>query len=176
MLSSPSSRRKKATSTTKVAPWSFCAGPKTSPGRLWAIMMWSRTSTACMGTSRIGIADQMEQRAGPPEDPRQRLRQRREGRFLLQQNVEPRVGAEIEGKRQPPAIVPARPPMRRYGADLGCAQGEPPAVEGAAQPDLDRALAVPAELDDAGLEARQRESEIEAGALARGMKDEIAVP
>src|SRR6516162_10603565 len=137
MLSSPSSCRKKATSTTKVAPWSFCAGPKTSPGRLWAIMMWSRTSTACMGTSRIGIADQVEQRARPPEAPRQRFRQRREGRFLLQQDIEPRVGAEFEGKGQAPATIPARPPMRRHGADLGRAQGESLAMEGTAQPDLD---------------------------------------
>src|ERR1700722_6356297 len=37
---------KKAASTTKVAPWSAWAGPKTLPRNEWAIMIWSRTSTA----------------------------------------------------------------------------------------------------------------------------------
>ena len=32
-------------STTNVAPCSRCAGPKTSPRRLWATIMWSRTVT-----------------------------------------------------------------------------------------------------------------------------------
>src|SRR5207302_1935461 len=34
-----------STSTTNVAPCSFCAGPNTSPRKLWAIMKWSRTLT-----------------------------------------------------------------------------------------------------------------------------------
>ena len=41
-----------ATSTTKVAPCSACAGPNTSPRNEWAIMMWSRTSTANTGSSQ----------------------------------------------------------------------------------------------------------------------------
>src|SRR5690348_7293113 len=39
ILSAPRLSRMKATSTTKVAPCRRCAGPKTSPGKLWAIMM-----------------------------------------------------------------------------------------------------------------------------------------
>src|SRR5689334_18846585 len=162
MLSGPSSRRKKATSTTKVAPWSFCAGPKISPGRLWAIMMWSRTSTAYMGwTSRAGIADERERRADAAEDLRQRLRQHLEGRLRLQQDIEPGIGGERQRERQAPPMVPAGAALRRDGADLGRAQGKAAAVEGAAQPDADRARPVPAELHDLGLEAGERQGKIE---------------
>ena len=31
------------TSTEKVAPCSFCAGPNAAPRKLWAIRMWSQT-------------------------------------------------------------------------------------------------------------------------------------
>src|SRR5215475_5611796 len=158
MLSGPSSRRKKATSTTKVAPWSFCAGPKTSPGRLWAIMMWSRTSTAYMGrTSRAGIVDKRERRAGAAKDVRQRLRQHLEGRLRLQQDIEPGIGGECQREREAPPVVPAGAALRCDGADLGRAQGKAPAVKGAAEPDTDRARAVPAELHDLGLEAGERQ-------------------
>ena len=37
--------RRNVASTTYVAPWSRCAGPNTSPRRLWATIMWSRTVT-----------------------------------------------------------------------------------------------------------------------------------
>src|SRR5215217_6568971 len=37
--------RWKVASTTYVAPCSRCAGPNTSPRKLWAIIMWSRTVT-----------------------------------------------------------------------------------------------------------------------------------
>src|SRR3954469_14304756 len=38
-------------STTYVAPCSRCAGPKTSPLRLWATIMWSRTVTLNMAAA-----------------------------------------------------------------------------------------------------------------------------
>src|SRR4051812_30531722 len=43
-----SSARRKVASTTYVAPCRRCAGPNTSPRRLWAIIMWSRTVTLNM--------------------------------------------------------------------------------------------------------------------------------
>ena len=54
----------KAASTTKVAPCSACAGPNTAPRNEWAIMMWSRTSTANKGTLS-GIADELAEYAAP---------------------------------------------------------------------------------------------------------------
>src|ERR1051326_8279748 len=45
MPSRPSSGRRISTSTTYVAPCSRCAGPKTSPRKLCAIMKWPRTVT-----------------------------------------------------------------------------------------------------------------------------------
>src|SRR5262245_49360844 len=43
--SASSVARRNVASTTYVAPCSRCAGPNTSPRRLWAIIMWSRTVT-----------------------------------------------------------------------------------------------------------------------------------
>ena len=43
------SARRKVASTTYVAPCSRCAGPNTSPRKLWAIIMWSRTVTLNIG-------------------------------------------------------------------------------------------------------------------------------
>jgi hypothetical protein len=37
--------RRKVASTTYVAPCRRCAGPNTSPRKLWAIIMWSRIVT-----------------------------------------------------------------------------------------------------------------------------------
>src|ERR1700751_3783435 len=44
-----SSSARNATRMTNVAPCTFWAGPKTSPGKEWAIMIWSETSTAYTG-------------------------------------------------------------------------------------------------------------------------------
>jgi len=45
MPSASSVARRKVASTTYVTPCRRCAGPNTSPRRLWAIIMWSRTVT-----------------------------------------------------------------------------------------------------------------------------------
>ena len=51
-------RRRKVASTRKVAPCRRCAGPKTSPRKLWAIMRWSRTVMLNNGCpSRYGACD-----------------------------------------------------------------------------------------------------------------------
>src|SRR4029453_8414469 len=54
--SASSSARRKVTSTTKVAPCSRCAGPKTSPRKLCATMMWSRTVTLNPGSLPVSGA------------------------------------------------------------------------------------------------------------------------
>src|SRR5215212_7336900 len=58
--------RRKVASTTYVAPCRRCAGPKTSPRRLWAIIMWSRTvtlNTRLLPVVGDGVAER-RQRAG----------------------------------------------------------------------------------------------------------------
>src|SRR5215475_10997190 len=100
---SSSRGEKNATRTTNVAPWSFCAGPKTSPQNECAIMIWSETSTAytgvphshmflrlshwaddgrrcpTLGHSRIRVGDQRTDDLGISKDLRQPLRQLLEG-------------------------------------------------------------------------------------------------
>ena len=49
MLSASRVGRRNVASTTKVAPCSRWAGPKTSPRKLWATIMWSRTVTLNIG-------------------------------------------------------------------------------------------------------------------------------
>ncbi len=102
----------------------------------------------------------MEQGAGPAENPGERGRQPLEGCGLLQEDVEARVGAEAEREREAPAMVPASAPRGGDGAHLGGDDPEAPAVEGAAEADGDGRAAIPAELDDRGLEAGQREGEV----------------
>src|ERR1700687_933571 len=82
----------KAASTTKVAPCSACAGPNTAPRNEWAIMIWSRTSTANKGAP-LGIDNGLAEYAGSGienigQPPRQILK--RDGR--RQQGVQPRIG------------------------------------------------------------------------------------
>src|SRR3954452_11713655 len=97
-IPSPSrSGRAKAASTTYVAPCLRCAGPKTSPGRLWAIIMWSRTVTeyisGLLRGRRVGVPDPVAepgQLAGG--DPGQHLRQFLERALAGDEHVEGRVG------------------------------------------------------------------------------------
>src|SRR3954466_12670307 len=92
--------RRKVASTTYVAPCRRCAGPNTSPRRLWAIITRSRTSTAYMQFLSIGIADQRAQRAGPRQQRRQTFGQAVERDLLAQQRLEPRIGDERQGQRE----------------------------------------------------------------------------
>src|SRR5260370_29938343 len=127
----------KAASTTKVAPCRACAGPNTAPRNEWAIMMWSRTSTANKASSlRVGagIGNRLAEDAtlgvknvGQP--PRQIVECNRR----RQQGVKPRIGKQTEGCGEPPAICPARPVRRRDASDLARDEPQPPAVEGAAE-------------------------------------------
>src|SRR5258707_6121820 len=85
----------KAASITKVAPCSACAGPNISPRNEWAIITWSRTSTANIGTSGLGfgrIIDELAQDAAlGRENSGQSRRQLRKRDGRRQQGVEARV-------------------------------------------------------------------------------------
>src|SRR5262245_27348057 len=93
-----SSARKKATSTTNVAPCILAAGPKNGSGRLWAIMIRSRTSTAYMrilrkSRSGVGIADDWGKTVRTRcKNVPQRLRRILEGDLLRHQGVERGIG------------------------------------------------------------------------------------
>src|SRR5438045_7751981 len=78
----------KATATVNVAPCSACAGPKTSPLKEWAIMMWSDTSTAYTDAP-LGITDELAENAARRiEDVGQLLRQLGESNRWRNQRIE----------------------------------------------------------------------------------------
>src|SRR5262245_1479999 len=70
---------------------------------------------------------------------------------------------------------PARPVRGRDLADLARDDGEPPAVERAAERERDLALTVPAELDDPGLIAGELECGGKPAWRAARMKYEVAI-
>src|SRR5688572_32426779 len=97
MLSSSRARRLKVASTTYVAPCSCCAGPNTSPRKLWAIIMWSRTVTLNTG-SPLAVADRVaERRKLPVGQPRHHVGQLLEGGDAGDQRVEAGIAQELQG-------------------------------------------------------------------------------
>src|SRR5690349_120871 len=109
MLSSSSSGRRKVASTTKVAPCSFCAGPKTSPEKLCAIMMWSRTVTLNKSSLHWVVDEVTEGRKATVRKPRQHLGQLAEIRPARDQRLEGGIAQQVERERQPLRIAPAAP-------------------------------------------------------------------
>src|SRR6478672_6345540 len=107
----------KAASTTKVAPCSSWAGPNTAPLKEWAIMMWSRTSTANTGYLRV-VDDLAKGGTAWRQHRRQARRRDGEGDCRLQQNVEPVVGQQADRIFQPAAMRPLAAMRRRHLADL----------------------------------------------------------
>src|SRR5207244_12305268 len=107
---------------TKVAPCSAWAGPKSSPRNEWAIMTWSRTSTANIGASFIGpefwsriIDDLAEQAALGRKHLRHTRRQVGERDAERQQCVAAGVDQEGERGGEP---APVRPAPTVRGRDL----------------------------------------------------------
>src|SRR3954469_17909287 len=124
--------RRKVASTTKVAPCRRCAGPNTSPRKLWAIIMWSRTVT--LNTAlRPFVGDRVAER---PQTARGQARhdvgQLVEARLSGHEHVEGRVAQEVERERHPVGRRAPRAPCRRHRADLAGAQREAALVERAA--------------------------------------------
>src|SRR3954469_3662514 len=101
MPSASSDSPRKVASTTYVAPCNCCAGPKTSPRRLCAIIMWSRTFTRNMSLLPV-VADRVAQRG---EFARgefgQHVGQRLERGRAGEQRIEGRVAEQLERECPP---------------------------------------------------------------------------
>src|SRR4051812_23903681 len=106
MLSASSSARRNVASTTKVAPCRRCAGPKTSPSKLWAIITWSRTVTLNTSSSLLVGDHVCERRAAPVREGRQHVGQFDERRGTGDQRVERGIAEQFERQRQPVARGP----------------------------------------------------------------------
>src|SRR4051812_27063237 len=107
-LSASRSGRRNDASTTNVAPCSRCAGPKTSPRKLCATIMWSRTVTLNTGSSsrslgiRPFVGDTMAERGKfTAGQPRHQLGQLVEVALAADEGVEHRIGEQVQGQRQP---------------------------------------------------------------------------
>src|SRR5918995_3223802 len=101
MPSASSSARRKVASTTKVAPCRCCAGPKTAPRKLWAIIMWSRTVTLYTGSLPV-IRDEVTQRGqGARGQSGEHAGQLLEPRLAGDQRVERGIPEQVEREREP---------------------------------------------------------------------------
>ena len=139
-------------STTYVAPCRRWAGPKASPRKLWAIIMWSRTvtvNTSRLPRSTVGIDDAPAERRQrrPRRAPPSPSGSSSNARLPRQQHVERRVAQQVERQGEPLGVRTPAAPRRRDLADLAGPDRQPARVEGAAERDGDRRVAVPAELD-----------------------------
>src|SRR3954471_19464635 len=132
MPSASRAARRKVASTTYVAPCSRCAGPNTSPRRLWAIIMWSRTVT--LNTPLRPVGDRVAERGeAPRSQPRHDARQLVEARLAGDEHVEGGVAQQLEREGEPVGRRAARAPSRGHGPDLARAQPEAGGVERPAQ-------------------------------------------
>src|SRR3954468_23232026 len=157
MPSSSRSGRRKVASTTKVAPCSRWAGPNTSPRKLCATIMWSRTVTEnTSGTSVVGdrVAQGGELARG---ELRHHVGQLLEPGGAGEQHVVRRVAEQLEGQGHP--LVRGTPAAARcrHRADLAGADRQPVGVEAAAEGEGHLGVAVPAQLDDGALGDQQVE-------------------
>src|SRR6476620_3505384 len=123
----------KVASTTYVAPWSRCAGPNTSPVKLWAIIMWSRTVTLNTGSPLVVRDGVAQSRQAPARQAGHDLGQVIEARRAREEHVERRVPQQVERERHPIGRRTASSTGRSDGADLARADAEATGVEGAAQ-------------------------------------------
>src|SRR6478736_4068951 len=174
MPSASRSARRKVASMTYVAPWSRWAGPNTSPRKLWAIIMWSRTVTLNTG-SPLAVGDRWaERRQAPGGQPRHDVGQLVEARLTGEERVEGGVTQQFERERQPVGRRAAPGAGRGHGADLARADAKAAGVERPAQRQRDLRVAVPAEVDHGALGSEQVERELEAGGRRAGVDDHVA--
>src|SRR3990172_8160208 len=96
-----------------------------------------------------------------------------ESALASDETVQAWIDEQRERERHAPAARPARPLARCHGAHLGRAQREPPRVERLAERDRYGAGAVPAQLDDDGLERREPQGGRKTLGRAARVKDEI---
>src|SRR4051812_41648135 len=161
--SSSRAARRKVASTTYVAPCRRWAGPKTSPRRLWAISMWSRTVT--LNTSlRPFVGDRVaERREAPGRETRHDAGQLLEPRLAGDEHVERGIAQQVERERQPVGHRAPRAPGRRDRPHLAGAEAEAVRVERPAERDADLRVAVPAQLDHRALGPEEVERALEPG-------------
>src|SRR3954447_18194072 len=118
MLSASSAVRRNVASTTNVAPCIRCAGPNTSPRKLWATITWSRTVTLNTASALL-VGDQVaEGRLPAVGQRRQDVRELRAPRRAGEQDVEGRVAEQFERQRQAVAGAAGVPPGRSDPPDL----------------------------------------------------------
>src|SRR6185312_6258839 len=154
-LASSASPRKVA-STTNVAPCSRCAGPNTSPWKLWAIIMWSRTVTLNTKVDSSLVADDVAQRGlASVGDPGHGFGQVGERRAARQQRVEGRIAQQVKGEREPIGRRAVGAPGRCDPSDLAGAYCQSAGMERAAELQVDGVVAVPAQLDHLALGGEQ---------------------
>src|SRR3954452_21588036 len=93
--------RRKVASTTYVAPCRRCAGPNTSPWKLWAIIMWSRTVTLNIGLP-LAVGDAVaERRQVAGGQPGHDVGQLVEPRGAGDECVERGITQQLERKSEP---------------------------------------------------------------------------
>src|SRR3954466_14753055 len=166
--------RRKVASTTYVAPCRRCAGPNTSPRRLWAIIMWSRTVTLNTALAPVVRDRVTERRQAARGEPSHHVGKLAEGRLPGDERVEGGVAQQVEGERQPVGRRAAGAPGRGERADLAGADAEPTRVERSTQRQLEFVVAVPAEVDDRALGREQLERPLQPGGRRAGVHDQIA--
>src|SRR6201991_2405061 len=107
MPSASSSRRRNSTSTTYVAPCIRCAGPNTSPEKLCAIIMWSRTHTVYISNLVINLVHDHVSRGTPQlaHHPRQIF----ETTFAVDERIQLGCCQQRERELQAPRVIPAGP-------------------------------------------------------------------
>src|SRR3954469_15689418 len=191
MLSSSSSGRKNVASTTKVAPCSCWAGPKTSPRKLWATITWSRTVTrntwvlplcgwaVCIRSRPVGsggwvddaVAQRRQLAAGEPGHYRGQLLDRA---LAGDERVEGRVSQQPGGQADAVGEPAAGPPRGRDRPHLAAADGQPARVEPLAEGHVDHTVAVPAEFDHLALVTQQLQRPGQPGRAAAGVHHEVA--
>src|SRR5215210_1233107 len=127
--SASSSERRKVASTTYVAPCRRCAGPKTSPRRLWAIIMWSRTVTLNTPLRPVVGDGVAERRQAPRGQARHDAGQLLEARLAGDEHVERGVAQQVEREGEPVPRRAARAPGRGHRPDLAGADPKASRVE-----------------------------------------------
>src|SRR2546421_2451070 len=102
MPSSSSTGRRNVASTTNVAPWRRWAGPNTSPRKLWATIMWSRTVRLNTGSPVVYLGvvvvhTQAKRRRFTVNQAGHRGRELGEGALVGDQHVVGGIREQVEG-------------------------------------------------------------------------------
>src|SRR3954447_24656759 len=175
MPSASRAARRKVASTTYVAPCSRCAGPNTSPRRLWAIIMWSRTVTLNTRLRPVVGDGVAEGRQAPRGQARHDPGELVEARFARDDHVEGGVAQEVEREGQAVGRRAAPGPGRGDRPDLAGAQPQGTRVERTAERQPHLGIAVPAQVEHRALGRQQLERALEALGRRTRVHDQVAL-